>query len=158
MLEAVEIDLGADGEAATSRPHRTVVVLGDARSAFHDVGVAVQRYATSQLDQLRERSLLTFDQYGAACHATALFRAAGLSPNVTSRYEEWVSGGRGQWVSTDSAEDEAAPWRSLLDSLPAGPARALEAAVMSTMRMDDLQRLQEALDRMRELEQDPEEI
>jgi hypothetical protein len=141
-------DLGADGAAATGRPSRQVVVLGETRSAFHDSGVVVRRYVVTQLDELRSLHLITYDQYCAARVASALWRGAGLCPQVTSKYEDWVSGARGRWVATNDSEDEAAPWRDLVSSLPAGPGRALQDVVLGILRRDDLPRLCEALDRM----------
>lgn len=151
-MDVLEQDFGATGPAALARPHETAVVLADAvrgsRSRFRDSGVEVRRYYVTQLDLLRANRSITYRQWCAARHATALWRGASLDATVTSRYEEWVSGARGRWVATDEAEDEAAPWRELVSSLPMGPAVALEAMVMNTMRLDSLPRLLEALDRI----------
>jgi hypothetical protein len=146
--DPTDVDRGADGPAALSRPHRAVVVLADARSRFRDAGVEVLRYESTQLDSLRRARAITYAQYTAARHATALFRGAGLGACVTSRYEEWVSGARGRWVATDDGEDEAAPWRLLLAHLPSVAAQALESFVMNTLVASRMPHLLEALDRV----------
>lgn len=145
-MEAADQDYGAVGQAALSRPYTVATVLADDRSRFRDSGVCVRRYEVTQLDSLRRARVLTYSQWCAARHATALWRGAALLQCVTSRYEEWVSGARGRWVSTDEADDEALPWRHLLSSLPAVGAAALEAMVMNTVRPRDMDALRTALD------------
>lgn len=146
LVDHVEQDRGADGLAATSRPSRIVVVLDDApRSQFRDSGVEVLRYTTTVLDQMRDSRAITYDQYTAGRWAMALWRQAGISPQLSSRYEEWISGGRGSPVVDDSDDDDAAPWRELLASLPPRPAQALENMVMGCPRPGELFSLLEAL-------------
>ncbi len=141
-----EQDFGATGQAALSRHYVVYTVLGDSRSSFRSSGVEVRRFEVTQLDSLRRARELTYPQWCAARHATALFRGAALSACTTSRYEEWVSGARGRWVATDEADDEAAPWRALLDTLPGQQAQALEALVMNTCQPRHLSALLAALD------------
>ena len=146
--ELADLDRGADGPAATGRPHTMVVVLGDRASRFRDSGVEVRRYQVTQLDALRADRVLTYQQWCAARHATALFRGAALLGCVTSRYEEWVSGARGRWVATDESADEAAPWRVLVGTLPGPQALALEALVMNTLAPRHMSALCAALDQI----------
>ena len=141
-----EQDHGADGQAAMSRPCELVVVLGDRSSRFRDSGVEVRRYQVTQLDALRASRALTYPQWCAARHATALFRGAALLSCVTSRYDEWVSGARGKWVATDDGDDEAAPWRALVGHLPEQQAIALECLVMNTLDPRHMDYLVAALD------------
>ncbi len=143
-----EQDYGADGLAALSRPSELVTVLGDRSSHFRDSGVEVRRYQVTQLDTLRKERLLTYPQWCAARHATALFRGAALLSCVTSRYDEWVSGARGKWVATDDGDDEAAPWRALVGHLPEQQAIALESLVMNTLDPRHMNYLVAALDQI----------
>lgn len=148
LLDVAEQDFGATGQAALSRPHTISTVHDGQFSKFRDHGVQVRRYHVTQLDSLRAARKITYSQWCAARHATALFRGAALQGCVTSRYAEWVSGARGRWVSTDDGEDEAAPWRELLSTLPPGPAQALEALVLNCAEERHMSRLVEALDRV----------
>lgn len=92
----------------------------------------VVRHTVTQLDALRESRRINYEQYSVGRWAIALWRAAGLTTQVTSRYEEWISGGRGS-RTTDDEDDEAAPWRELLASLPERERGALEALAMGAL-------------------------
>lgn len=145
MADDGQRDSGADGLAATSRRSTIFVVLGDERSQFRDSGVEVRRYEATCLDVLRNNRQITYDQYTAGRWALALWRQAGLAQSVTSRYEEWTSGGRGSFQTTDDSEDEASPWRELLSQRPRSEQRALENMAMGCLRGDDLEPLIGAL-------------
>lgn len=146
MSQTETTDYGATGAAALVRPRRTIVVLGDDRSIFRDVGVEVVRYTVTQLDALRGSRNLTYEQYCAGRAAIAVYRAAGLAPQMTSRYEEWISGARGSPIVTDDDEDQAAPWRELLASLPVRDRLALESLAMNTLTPQRVSAAKSALD------------
>ena len=154
---AQELDEGADGLAATSRPHSQFYVVPDGPPSLRDAGVPVRRYVTTQVDAILSGARLTQDQRSALQHASALHRAAALLPWVVSRYEEWVSGASGRHQTVDDSEDQAAPWRDLLRALPRGPAAALESAVMGDLRLHQADHLLEALDRVAEWQSETEE-
>jgi hypothetical protein len=145
-LEPHEQDFGATGAAALSRPWSVTIVTDDNTSQFRDSGVEVRRYETNQLDSLRRGRVLTYPQWCAARHASALWRGASLDGCVVSRYEEWVSGARGRWVSTDNSPDEAQPWRELVSWLPKHLSPPLEALVTNTLRPHHMPALRQALD------------
>lgn len=145
-MDLSEQDFGTTGTAALSRPWTVAVVAGDDASRFRDSSVEVRRYETTQLDTLRRARLLTYSQWCAARHASALWRGASLDACVTSRYEEWVSGARGRWLSTDDAPDEAQPWRELSGWLPLRLVPPVEALVTNTLRPSHMPELREALD------------